>query len=494
MLNTDEDIPQARRNEIVDIYSVKLLRSGYNVSVTREVIISGLRSYQRKVANAREAGQPLHRPAHTSLEARTRKKIFEKTSWFKNKNNQKITKKISKKYQNFKKNQKTIPKVKSVLFVPRSTGSKLCKMLRAEEQKLTEVTGYKIKIVERSGDQIRRILCKQDPFEGAPCGRDHCMVCKPGGKGDCRVRNVTYETTCDICKQRNQEAGVEDTEENVSKYVGETNRSAAERSREHLNDLKEQREDSHMYKHKTIEHPDTEVTFTMRVIKRHKSALERQVHESVLIEMKQEKGNILNSKSGYNRCLIPRLSIMMGDRVLSEEVDKTSQVYTEEEVETIFTDRAKINRKSRDRERDRGENNNNPPQNPPPLKRRKFKASKQFSLGQPSSTVCEKKLIPEAVEKSIVGSDCSSPAMTAERRQQNSSSESNDISFYSVFDKAHGTGEASNSLRKSRKKGKFIPPPTNNSKITDHFRPNLASNRQSNEPGSNLVRKPGEKL
>ena len=363
-------------------------------------------------------------------------------------------------------------------------------MLRAEEQKLTEITGYKIKIVERSGDQIRRILCKQNPFEGAPCGRDYCMVCKPGGKGDCRVRNVTYQTTCDICKKRNEEAGVEDTEENVSKYVGETNRSAAERCREVLNDLKEQREDSHMYKHMTNEHPDTPVTFTMKVIKKHKSALERQVHESVLIEMKQEEGNILNSKSGYNRCLIPRLSIMMGDRVLSEEVDKTSQVYTEEEVETIFTDRARINRKSRDR----GENNNNPQQNPPPLKRRKFKTSKLFSLGQPSSTVCERKLIPEAVEKSIVGSDCSSPAMTAERRQQNSSSESNDISFYSVFDKAHGTGEASNSLRKSRKKGKFIPPPANNSKITDHFRPNLASNRQSNEPGSNLVRKPGEKL
>ena len=173
--------------------------------------------------------------------------------------------------------------------MPRSTGSKLCKMLRAEEQKLTEVTGYKIKIVERSGDQIRRILCKQNPFEGAPCGRDHYMVCKPGGKGDCRIRNVTFETTCDICKQRNQEAGVEDTEENVSKYVGETNRSAAERSREHLNDLKEQREDSHIYKHKTIEHPDTEVTFTMKVIKRHKSALERQVHESVLIEMNRRK-------------------------------------------------------------------------------------------------------------------------------------------------------------------------------------------------------------
>ena len=366
--------------------------------------------------------------------------------------------------------------------MPRSTGSKLVKMLRVEEQKLTEITGYKIKIVERSGDQIRRILCKQNPFEGVPCGRDYCMVCKPGGKGDCRRRNVTYQTTCDICKQRNLEAGIEDTEENVAKYVGESNRSPAERCREHLNDLKEKREESHMYKHMMMEHPNTEVTFTMKVIKRHKSALERQVHESVLIEMKQEEGSILNSKSGYNRCLIPRLSIMMGDRVQSEEVDKTSQVYTEEEVETIFTDKARKNRKSRDR--DRGENNNNPPQNPPPLKRRKVKASKQLSL--------EKKLIPEAAEKkSIVGSDCLSPAKVAEQMQQ-STSQSNLTSFYSVFDKAHGKGRAL-IIRKS-KKAKVRSPPANNSKITDHFQPNSASNKRSNEPGSNLVRKPGEKL
>ena len=152
------------------------------------------------------------------------KKKFEKTSWFKSKNPQKITQKISKKYQNSKKNQKTIPKVKSVLFVPRSTGSKLCKMLRAEEQKLTEITGYRIKVVERSGDQIRRILCKKDPFEGAPCGRETCMVCKPEGKGNCRRRNITYQTTCDNCEKRNQEAGVENTADNVSKYVGEENR------------------------------------------------------------------------------------------------------------------------------------------------------------------------------------------------------------------------------------------------------------------------------
>ena len=106
--------------------------------------------------------------------------------------------------------------------------------------------------------------------------------------------------------------------------------------------------------------------------------------------------------------------------------------------------------------------------------------------------MCESNLIPETVEESIVGSECSSPATMAERRQPITSSKSNDNSFYSVFDKAQGTGRALIKFRKSRKV-KVIPPPANYSKITDHFQPNSAS-RRSNEPGFNLLRKPGEKL
>ena len=62
------------------------------------------------------------------------------------------------------------------------------------------------------------------------------------------------------------------------------------------------------------------------------------------------------------------------------------------------------------------------------------------------------------------------------------------------FDKAHGLGGASRTIRKFKKKVKDNPPPANNSKITDHFKPNPASNEEPNEPKINLRRKPGEKL
>ena len=60
-----------------------------------------------------------------------------------------------------------------------------------------------------------------------------------------------------------------------------------------------------MWKHKVLEHPDEEVTFTMKVIKKHHSSFQRMVMEAIVIGETQQQGhNILNSKSGFNRCLI----------------------------------------------------------------------------------------------------------------------------------------------------------------------------------------------
>ena len=76
-------------------------------------------------------------------------------------------------------------------------------------------------------------------------------------------------------------------------------------------------------------HPDKkvkEVKFGMRVKLSFKTALERQVSEAVEIHQAQLNGyQLLNSKSEYNRCSLPRLK--MGDHkelleALIEERDK----------------------------------------------------------------------------------------------------------------------------------------------------------------------------
>ena len=102
----------------------------------------------------------------------------------------------------------------------------------------------------------------------------------------------------------------------MAHYIGESFRSGAERSADHISDYLNQKEDSHIWKHKTIAHPDEEVTFSMQIIKKHFSSFERQVTESIYIEVHQRE-NILNSKSGFNR-----LSVMMGEKEHTEQIDK----------------------------------------------------------------------------------------------------------------------------------------------------------------------------
>ena len=52
--------------------------------------------------------------------------------------------------------------------------------------------------------------------------------------------------------------------------------------------------------------------------KQHRSAFERQVIEAVLIEM-EDDGSLLNSKGGFNRCALPRLQVVIGDKPAENE-------------------------------------------------------------------------------------------------------------------------------------------------------------------------------
>ena len=73
-----------------------------------------------------------------------------------------------------------------------------------------------------------------------------------------------------------------------------------------------------MAKHNMMEHPEEEVVFSMKVLKQHRSAFERQVIEAVLIEM-EDDGSLLNSKGGFNRCALPRLQVVIGDKPAENE-------------------------------------------------------------------------------------------------------------------------------------------------------------------------------
>ena len=260
----------------------------------------------------------LHRDAVATAGARQKKKLLAKSNWFKQKKKTEEPGDFQGKKQNFpSKGQKASSgdlTPKTVLFVPRTPGGELVTRLRKAEQEISRITGETIKIVEKAGTMIKRLVHKANPWAGENCGRPDCLVCHLGQDvgGDCRRRNVLYRTICNPCKMKGK----------TSVYFGETSRTAYERGKEHLRDFKDKNEDSHMWTHVMEEHQgDDAVNFDMKVLRGHMSAFSRQVHEAVVI-LRNRHLNLLNSKEEYNRCILPRIGVMMGEKEHGEVDNK----------------------------------------------------------------------------------------------------------------------------------------------------------------------------
>ena len=286
--------------------------------------MSGVRGWKNKRQRREEDGQDIYRNAASSLSSRYKKKLTARTSWYKNTNKngkreyvldeeeeedmrrrnaakrakkpreepgQEETEKIDKN-TNLETTDKN--KNKAVLFVPYTVGSILAKRLREAEENLLHSTGYKLKIVERSGSKL----------EGQECGRQDCMLCSTKnytGKNktqECSKRSLVYQTYCITCKERDIEKikirGLNDKkkqEEEIKnmrlhKYIGETSRSCYERSQEHLNDMHQLKPSSHMLRHALDQHegePLARVRFGMEIIKQTRTSFERQILESVIM-------------------------------------------------------------------------------------------------------------------------------------------------------------------------------------------------------------------
>ena len=83
--------------------------------------------------------------------------------------------------------------------------------------------GLKIKVVERTGNTVKRNLVKSNPFKVKGCQRPSCNLCKTEAQLNCKAREVVYKISC----------GESGKECERIEYIGETSRSVAERFDEH---------------------------------------------------------------------------------------------------------------------------------------------------------------------------------------------------------------------------------------------------------------------
>ena len=104
-------------------------------------------------------------------------------------------------------------------------------------------------------------------------------------------------------------------------YEGESGRNAYSRGLEHKQNLQDEKEDSPLWKHCTLEHNNEKVEFSMKTLKGYKSCLDRQVNEAVRVTSSRAH-TLLNSKNEFHQTPIIRVvaaSGLHGDQGESQE-------------------------------------------------------------------------------------------------------------------------------------------------------------------------------
>ena len=225
---------------------------------------------------------------------------------------------------------------RAVLFIEQTPHGELARLVKDLLHRLEPMLGFKLRVVERTGSTMKSLLSQP---QGRRCDREHCITCNQTCEDtpDCTRTGVVYENVCLKC---NPGAGRKGELKRVmegapSLYVGETSRSIEERAQEHWGAARRREEKSHMNKHQIMEHNGEQPEFIFKLISSHKTALSRQIKEAVRIRRRGGASQILNSRSEFNRCHIPRLVVEEEDEDSREQRLKLEE-QTRQEIAKIM--------------------------------------------------------------------------------------------------------------------------------------------------------------
>ena len=409
--------------KVIENFTRQCKNSGWSRKEVKEMVVNGHTGWLRRVKRREEEAGAQYRSAGKTLPSRTRKKLTGKEDWYKGGGEKRKRDEYDEEQEDSLKTRRRSKKVKngdttnpknnviSVMFVPYTVGGELARRLREEESKLEDQTGYRIKIVERTGSRLVDLLHRSNPWQGEDCRRPGCLLCTTKTKTgkyldqDCTKRCLVYETWCLTCERREEEKiNMEEEDEQIRKekkkairlhmYVGESSRSIYERGLEHIRDCQELKKESHMIKHYFDHHEEEELEdmeFGMRIARTTRTAFNRQILESVLIQSRKTKHNILNSKSEYNRCALPRLTAKLGEETYSKmEKAKKEEKLAEKELELKIR-----NLKVKQGKQRRGEASRS---NQPAEKRRKLNSTEYKRVLQEESKGEKRKAAEDGVQ------------------------------------------------------------------------------------------------
>ena len=214
----------------------------------------------------------------------------------------------------------------TVMFIEATPNEQLAKTCR----RALKEAGLKIRVVERAGKSIKRILAKSDPFRKTVCDQDKCKVCKLDSKANCKGRGVVYQMKCQGCIGKRTNDGL---------YVGETVRSVGERIGEHLTKYEVNDKSSVFHKYVEEKHGGERQNVRLKVVSScGNDAMLRQVTEAVLIKelnpelnAKEEWGNSNALRERKITIDVTNLSNLSEANILRTQ--KLKSVLTEEAAE-----------------------------------------------------------------------------------------------------------------------------------------------------------------
>ena len=252
----------------------RIQNSGYNYKFREQITKSALHKYKEIIAKDKSGECPLYRDKEWKRAERIKKKQQNKTKWFK----------------------KGKAKNKSVLFIPATPNSKLQKLCN----KVIKKHNIDIKVIEKSGRQVKNILQTSDPFKTNKCPDENCFTCKNSSKPtNCRKEGIVYNISCSLCP---------------SVYVGESSRNANSRGKEHINDYINKRDCSVMLRHNKTHHPNYDqnnpnFTMTVKQIYNDRS-IDRQISEAIQINNVPHP-ELINNRQEYQQTNLPRAELVI---------------------------------------------------------------------------------------------------------------------------------------------------------------------------------------
>ena len=258
--NCSEDIRELEGPKILREFCNDLKNSGY-CKLERDIIVTeGISRLKNLIEKVNEEERPFYRNGDWMKIERSIDKVLKKRSWC-------------------GKNTET------VVFVQATPEEVLKKAVQTE----ADLSGIKVRVVEKGGRSIKSLLQRSDIQPNKKCYQDNCIICLSSDKGRCDVENAGYIVKCKSCEQE----GI------VAVMNGETGRCARVRCKEHFRDYQSELPRSNLFAHVVEKHGgDKSTQFQFEVARIfQKDVLGRQLEEGLRIENQQ--GISLNSQNEW---------------------------------------------------------------------------------------------------------------------------------------------------------------------------------------------------